>query len=394
MESVSQYDWRKLEAAAEHPVWVRDNEELARLCTYWQTLPMVALDTEFQRVDTFYPIPGLIQLADDRQCYLIDPLSIEDFSPLAALFANESVLKVLHAATEDIELFHKSLGQLPRPVYDTQMAAAFVGWGFSMGLQRMLQHALNVEMEKDETTSDWLQRPLTPGQERYAALDVAYLPTICKMQQEVLQRKGIAEWVIQEGEGLLHQSIDTDPEGLSYYRRFTQMWRLSEEKLAGLRDLTAWRERTCRERDVPRNRILRNQALLDIVDRWPRSVSELSRVPELKRRAIRVDGPVILEILQAAAQSASDNPPLRIEKPLHFGWNQHLKKLKAMVRERAEELDIAPEVLLRKKELDALIRTGCDTGNYRLPDEMVPWRREVIGEKLLAELNKIGIAKQ
>ncbi len=387
------YDWQVLERSAQSPVWIQSDAELAERCAYWRSLPLVALDTEFQRVETFYPIPGLIQLADDRSCYLIDPLSIEDFSPLKALFADTTVLKVLHAATEDLELFLHSLGVLPRPIFDTQLAAAFIGWGFSMGLQRMLQHALGVEMEKEETTSDWLQRPLTAGQERYAALDVAYLPAICRIQQQALADRGCSAWVAQENETLLDQTPDQDPDGCLYYQRFTQMWRLPVHKLAALRDLTAWREQTSRQRDVPRNRVLRNQALLEIVSRWPASLGELGRLPELKRRAVRTDVPVILEILQAGQQSAASRPPVPIPKPLHFGWNQHLKDLKGIIRKRAEELGIAQEVLLRKKELDALIRSGCETGIYELPADMAPWRREVIGECLLAELNKIGIAR-
>ncbi|MFC6672496.1 ribonuclease D [Marinobacterium aestuariivivens] len=382
------YDWQRLEQAAQQPVWIDSNASLAQHCLHWRSLPMVALDTEFQRVDTFYPIPGLIQLADDRCCYLIDPLAIDDFSPLAALFGDESVLKILHASSEDLELFQHSLGVLPRPLFDTQVAGAFVGWGFTVGLQRMLEQALGVQMGKAETTSDWLRRPLTQEQERYAALDVAYLPAVCQLQLDELQRRGMKAWVEEEMLALLDNAIDHDPEGWEYYLRFSQMSALPPHKTAALRDLTAWRERECRRRDVPRNRVLRNQQLLDIISRWPRNPGELSQVPELKRRVVREDGEAILEILQRAVIEQAQRPAEPVPKPLHVIWNKRLKRLKAIAREQAERLGMAPEVLLRRRDLEALIRSRDENGEYHLPRGLQGWRREVVGEALLAQLRQ------
>ena len=384
------YDWQVLEASADQPIVITDNASLAKWCEHWQTLPMVALDTEFQRVETFYPIPGLFQLADDQRCYLIDPLAVTDFEPLKALFRNPDVLKVLHAATEDLELFQNSLGVLPEPVFDTQVAAAILNWGFSMGLQRMLQSVLGVEVGKHETTSDWLRRPLTASQEHYAALDVAYLPAICQKQKDALEARGMLEWLQQESDAMLKQAVDEDPEGAEYYKRFTQMWTLPPHKIAALRDLTAWREQTCRSRDVPRNRILRNQALLEIVNQWPKNNFELSRVDEIKRAIIRNDGEQILSFLKNAQKSAEENPPEPILRPLPYFWNKPLKKLKAIVRECAADLDVAPEIMLRKKELDALIRSGLDDNNYQMPEAVSPWRARAVGDKLLAALKEIG----
>lgn len=386
MTQDSGYDWKQLEQAADRPVWVDSNDDLARRCAHWRTLPMVALDTEFQRVDTFYPIPGLIQLADDRGCYLIDPRAITDFAPLAALFVDPSVLKILHASGEDLELFQHSLGVLPTPLFDTQVAGAFVGWGFTVGLQRMLERALGVEMGKAETTSDWLQRPLTPEQERYAALDVAYLPAVCRLQTGELERRGMLDWVREEMQVLLTNARDEDPQGWQYYRRFSQMAALPPHKMAALRDLAAWREQQCRLRDVPRNRVLRNQQLIEIINRWPRNLSELSRVPELKRRVLREDGEAILEVLQRAVLEQAGRPVEPIPKPLHVIWNKRLKRLRAIARERAEALDMAPEVLLRKRDLEALIRSRSEGGDYQLPEGLQGWRRGVIGDALLQQL--------
>ncbi|WP_415885212.1 ribonuclease D [Neptuniibacter sp. QD37_6] len=386
---MTEYSWKKLEVSAREPVWIRSEDVLVECCDKWRKLPVVALDTEFQRVETFYPIPGLIQVADDQCCYLIDPLEIEDFSALADFFADRSVVKLMHAANEDLELFLKMFGVLPTPLFDTQLGGAVLNWGFSLGLQRMLEQKLDIKLAKHETTSNWLQRPLTASQELYAALDVAYLPAIYQMQKAELDALGRYHWAEQENDALLAEALVDDVEGYSYYRRFTQMWNLPEHKMAALRDLTAWREQIARKRDVPRNRILRNQALLQIVEKWPRSLSELSRLDEVKKRILRTDGEAILGFLKSGQESAAKNSPAPIPKPLHFFWNKHIKKLKAIARRVAEEQNVAPEILLRRKELELLIRSGVDEGEYRLPEKITAWRQELLASQLLAELQKI-----
>lgn len=382
------YDWPVLEASAQKPIHISTNESLVECCARWQSLPMIALDTEFQRIDTFYPIPGLIQIADDQYCYLVDPLSINDFSPLAEVFSNPDVLKIIHAGSEDLELFYHSLGVLPSPIFDTQLAAAFVGWGFTMGLQRLVEHTLDIQIGKGETTSDWLKRPLSQEQEVYAALDVAYLPAICKMQTAELESHGRYAWFAQESEVALKNALDQDPDGHEYYRRFSQMWGLSDVKLAVLRDVSAWREQQCRLRDTPRNWVLRNQTILSIAQKLPRNAHELGRTDDIRHKIVRDEGEAILAILSNAQDSLERTPVLPINRPLPIIWNKRLKKLKAVAREVAEKIGIAPEVLLRKKDLEALVRSGLETDDYQLPDELNGWRREVVGLALLDQLKQ------
>ena len=383
------YDWKKLEASAKQPITIADEATLEEYCSYWCTLPVVAIDTEFVRVETFYPIPGLIQLADDNGCYLIDPVAIKDFSALQTLFSTPSVVKVMHAASEDLELFSKLTGVLPEPLFDTQVGAGLLNWGFSMGLQRILEMRLNVQLDKGETTSNWLQRPLTQSQEHYAALDVAYLAAIYAQQVEELGEREIEHWAEQENQALIDTAKVDDVEGLDYYRRFTQMWNIPPVKMAALRDLTAWREQQARLRDVPRNRILRNQALLQIIEKWPKSIAALSQLDEVKKSILRQDGTVILAILENGQASAEANPPAAIPRPLPFFWNKHLKRLKGIGRRVASEYNTAPEILLRRKEVEQLVRSGEEDGIYILPESMALWRQHLVGHLLLDALEDI-----
>jgi ribonuclease D len=389
MTDLSQrYDWRNLERQAATPVRINDDAALAEHAQRWLTQPLLALDTEFMRTETFYPIPGLIQVADEQGCYLIDPLRVTDMSPLAEVLAEPGVLKVIHAGSEDLELFRHSYGVLPSPLYDTQIGAAFVGWGFSMGLQRMVSEVLEVELGKGETTSDWLQRPLTPEQEHYAALDVAYLPALALLQREQLAEQGRLEWAEEECAALADTVAAQDEQNPdAYFQRFSQVWHFNDLHRAALRDLAAWRERTCRARDLSRNRLLRNQVLLEIAEKLPTTEQQLDRIIQ-RGRVVREFGGEILQVIAAAEASAQSNPPAEIDRPLHYVWNKRLKQLRAIGRQAAEQHGILPEILLRKRDLDALIRSHDEFGHYRLPPSLLGWRKSLVGDALLARIEQ------
>ena len=170
----------------EAPVYVTDNAVLATLCEQWQQLPLIALDTEFVRVDTFYPRIGLIQVGDGFKNYLLDPLVLNDWSGFIALLSNPAVTKVLHSCSEDLVVFKDFFKQLPTPLFDSQRAAAFLGFGYSISYQNLVKEVLDIEVSKDQTRSDWTRRPLTEDQCNYAALDVAYLPAITQFLKDKL----------------------------------------------------------------------------------------------------------------------------------------------------------------------------------------------------------------
>lgn len=378
-----------LEKSAENPVYIDSNQLLSEYCAHWLKLPMIAIDTEFQRVDTFYPVAGLIQIGDDSGCYLIDPLKITDYTPLKEVFCASKVLKIIHAGSEDLELFRKLLGVVPKPLYDTQLAGAFLGWGFTMGLQRMLEQVLQVSLGKAETTSNWLQRPLTKQQELYAALDVAYLVAVYQFQIAQIQHRECYHWFLEDSVKSVEKvaAIDEETDGLSYYLRFSQMWNLADYKLVALKELSNWRERESRLRNTPRNWVLKNQSILSIINQWPTSIAQLHRIEEMRAKSVREDGEPILQILAAAKQQLKESGPVEaIKKPLDPIWNKRFRKLKQIAIKAAEEQSIVPELVLRKKDLEALVRTKEEFGNYQIPDCLSGWRSELFGEAVLAEI--------
>ncbi len=385
------YDWQVLEASALKPVYVSSNQALKEHCQHWLTLPMISIDTEFQRVDTFYPIAGLIQIGDDRQCYLIDPLVIDDYAPLVELFEAKSVLKIIHAGSEDLELFKQLVGVIPQPLYDTQLAAAFLGWGFTMGLQRLLEHVLQIKIGKAETTSNWLQRPLTNKQELYAALDVAYLVEVCQQQIQQMQDRECYQWFLEDSvkslESVICQNETFDSE--HYYLRFSQMWNVPDYKLVALKALSDWREKESRLRNLPRNWVLKNQTIISIINRWPLTISQLNQVDDIKPKSVRADGEQIIAMLNSAKQLLIDNGPVPgIQKPLDPVWNKRFRSIKQLATEVAVQQTIVPEIVLRKKDLEALVRSKLEFGDYRMPKGLSGWREQLFGEQILTQIRQ------
>lgn len=364
--------------------WIRDDASLAQRCTEWQQLPFVALDTEFVRVDTFYPQAGLVQVGDGSRAWLIDPLLIGDWTPLARLLENPAVVKVLHACSEDLEVFARLTGSLPSPLFDTQLAAAYLNLGFSMGYSRLVQELLGIELPKGETRSDWLQRPLSATQLSYAAEDVLHLAEVYKALLPKLSAEKNA-WLLEDGEELLaSQRRATPPE--EAYKEAKLAWKLSRQQLAVLRALCAWREREARARNQPRNRVLRENSLWPLARFQPDNLNSLARIDDMHPRTVRQDGELILRLIAEAAALPPGEWPEPLPEPLPPEASGLLKKLRAVGQREAERLDMAPELMLRKKTLESLLKSGFPAGPYRLPDSLRGWRRELMGPALLDTL--------
>lgn len=368
--------------------WIRDDDSLARHCAQWQTLPFVALDTEFMRVDTFYPIAALLQIGDGSSAWLIDPLLIKNWQPLSALLENPDVVKVVHACSEDLEVLLRLTGSLPVPLFDTQLAAAYLNLGFSMGYSRLVQEVLGIELPKGETRSDWLQRPLSDTQISYAAEDAVHLAEVYAILRPRLSDDKYA-WLLDDGAELVaNLRRETDP--YEVYRDAKLAWKLSRAQLAVLRELCAWREREARARNLPRNRILREHSLWPLAKTQPDNLVALARIDDIHPKTVRQDGEFLLDLIKTAANLPPEQWPPALPEPLPIEASTVLKALRAIGQQYAEQLEMAPELMLRKKTLEALLKSGYPQGPYQLPDSLRGWRRERMGQALLDSLAVAG----
>jgi ribonuclease D len=370
--------------SASEPIIVTDKVQLAELCSKWSTLDALALDTEFVRTNTFFPKVGLLQLADKEHCYLIDPLSISDWSEFCDLITNPDVSIVLHSCSEDLGLLNTFLGVVPASVFDTQLAAAYLGLGFSISYQALVREIAGVDIPKEETRSDWLHRPLSDKQLQYAAADVLYLLDSHDFLTQNLEEKGFLGWFRNDCDLIIETAKARDSEKYwdTYYKDISKAWHLNETGLKTLQKLCYWREQVARERDKPRNWILKNAELYDIAEYLSSggelSTSSLATLTQIDRRCLQRYSAAIVDTLldESIVHSAVDHTLLN--NPLSAGLRKKLKDCQKLVQEKAEQLGIAPELLGRKRQLLELVKNFSNNDRPQWPVELSGWRRTVL----------------
>ena len=341
---------------------------------------VLALDTEFMRVRTFHAQAALFQLFDGEQCHLVDPLAIEDLSALADVLSDTSVTKIMHSCSEDLEVCARRLGALPDPLIDTQVLAAFCGHGLSIGYQRLVGLELGIELEKSETRTDWLQRPLSGAQLKYAAEDVLYLPRLhAALSAHLAADPRKAAWAAAECAAIVPRARNREP-GVDL-GSIGGAWRLDRPRLAALRALHAWRERVARERDLPRNWVVPDAALLRMAEMPVLDERALSGVPDLPEAVRRRHGKTLVSEIAAAIALDAGAMPEPVPPPPGPAETRRVKALRARVLEHAEALGIAPEMLAKRRDLEDLVRRAS-TGEAPASPLLNGWRREAIGESL------------
>jgi ribonuclease D len=363
---------------------IETSEALAEVSRRWAEAPVLGLDTEFVRTNTFFHKLGLIQVSDGGTSWLVDPLAARDLSPLVEVFRSPGV-KVLHSASEDIEVFYRFLGALPSPLFDTQIAGALAGAGVSLSYQKLVAAYLGAELAKEETRTDWVARPLSAAQLAYAAEDVAFLVPLYERLARDLESLGRLSWVFEDSAALLDTSR-FEEEAETAYLRVKGAGRLDRRQLAALRLLAAWREREARRRDLPRSFVLKEDLLLALATRRPKEPQDLQRLPSFVPRQAARDGATWLQIIeQAQSLPEAELPPRIAGKPFSPAVRELEDRLRDLVRKRAEALNVPPEILAPRRTLDALLRLIVGKTEARLPRELEGWRREAIGEELLRE---------
>ncbi|MEE2778349.1 MAG: ribonuclease D [Acidobacteriota bacterium] len=364
-----------------------DSRELESLCDRWLERELVGLDTEFVRTRTFYARLGLIQVAAGDQVVLLDAVEIADLSPFRAVLLQDSSRKVLHSCGEDLGVFLHQFGVVPRGLFDTQLAAAMVGMGFSLSYQALVERILGVHLEKGETRSDWTARPLREAQLGYAALDVAYLEPVYQHLMDRLLTLGRAAWVEEEFERLGERSRhQVQPD--EAYLRIKGRGSLDQRGQAILRLLCAFREGEARGRNLARTFVVRDDALLAVAAKRPRSSRHLRRIAQLGGNERKRYGDRFLEIVEEALSlPTQDLPERRPGGPRVPHLSELVKELQALVARIGGEMEIAPEILARRRVLEGLVRSYVGRGSRELPAELGGWRRDVVGQPALELLD-------
>jgi len=361
---------------------ITDDRALAELCAGYSRATRLGIDTEFMRERTYRPKLGLVQISDGERHALVDPLAIESLDPFFELLRDEKILKILHAPREDLEIFADRSGSVCAPIFDTQIAAAFGGVGYSMSYQNLVRDLLGEQVSKAQTRTDWLRRPLSHDQERYAIADVLHLHALHDRLVERLRERGRESWVEEELRVLERIAVDEDPR--QYYRRVKQAWRLTRRQLGVLRELCAWREEQAFERDVIRPNVVADDALMDLAKMQPKKKRELSSLKRLHPREISRSGDVILRIVAEARALPDSELPDAIPSPISDpAVVARADFLGTAVRMRAIEMEISPEVLCRKRSLEELAKRFLAGESDPFPEEIRGWRREVLGDYLL-----------
>ena len=362
-------------------------DALLNYCNQAKQQPVIAVDTEFVRTRTFYPHLGLVQVFDGIDAVLIDPIAIDDLSPLKALLTDPNVIKVLHACSEDLETFEYAMGIMPEPLFDSQVAAQLAGLGNSLGYGRLVELLQGVILEKGESRTDWISRPLSPKQLQYAAEDVIYLLPCYHKLVEQLTEKGQLQWVYDEISQLIRRKrANIAPEHA--YLLLKNTWKLQPLNLYALQLLAAWRLTFARDNDITQNFIIREQSAFEIAYRLPGHKSGLFALDVVTPQEARRHCDIILDLVKTARAAPESDYPAPTHRladiPL---YKKHVAQIKAICVAAAESVNVDPTYFASKRQINQIISWYClafdDTRALGIePDLLVGWRGELVGAKI------------
>jgi len=369
---------------------ITDTASLDAFCSRLADTPFITVDTEFMREKTYWPILCLIQVAGPDEAWAIDALAPGlDLTPLLDLLANPNVLKVFHAARQDLEIFYQLMKMVPAPLFDTQVAAMVCGFGDSVGYQTLIEKLTKAKIDKSSRFTDWSLRPLSERQVNYALSDVTHLRDAYRKLTAMLEKSGRSSW-LEEEMAILTSSETYDPDPYSVF------WRIktrgaTPRLLAVLRELAAWRELEARKRDLPRNRVLRDEALQEIAHHTPKTPADLARTRGLgDRMAQGSGGEMILQAIQRGLDVADEDcPKPRRKAELPRGLGPVIDLLKVLLKVKCDTTDVAQKLIASSDDVEQIAAFG-DQAEVRA---LSGWRRELFGEDALkVRRGEVGFA--
>lgn len=342
-------------------VYIDTNEALALSCDTIRLSKVICIDTEFHRETTYYPELALIQISNGEQTCCIDPLGITDFTPFLALLSNSNVTKVLHASGQDLEIFNHLFNTLPSPMFDTQIAAGLLGYGDQIGYAALIKKELNIDIDKSQSRTDWLKRPLNKDQILYAASDVYYLAKAYPKMVAQLTSLNRLEWLHGDFSELCMPAkyqVDTN----IIWKKVKGNQKLHGIQLAILQAVAAWREESAQKRNRPRRRIVPDDALIDIARLKPDSADKIKKLRSLnKTRLNSEDASQLLQRMNNALHMAKEHWPKHAKRhKLNMREEAIIDSLISLLKLKADEHHITPLNLASRKDLEALLQGNTD----------------------------------
>ena len=364
----------------ENPTYtlITDSKRLPSLVEQWQKASFLAIDTEFIRTHTFLAEPGLIQIADHSGVYLLDPVALKDLSILIPVLENPNIIKIMHSMSEDVGLLFHSVGAQIKRVFDTQIAAAFLGIAVSPGYQNLVLDVLNVELDKGETRSDWLKRPLTKSQLHYAALDVIYLLKLFHILKPKLEEAGFLDALFEETGFLIEQVISAWQQPESAYLKLRGAWDLPKSSQSLLQALVIWRDETALQENIPKPWVFNDASLIEIAALKPKNVIELKRVKDLQSKSYRQFSERLIAVVNAFEYNEESDLQL-VDAPVKGDELVMYRKLKSVIASVSKETGIPAQLLGSRKRLESLV-IHCHRNNNRdFTPEFTGWRKTLLG---------------
>lgn len=365
--------------------FIRSSQELKLFCDNLKDVSFVTIDTEFKREKTFWPDLCLIQVANPRSVVLIDPLDQEvDLSPLYDILKDSNILKVVHAGYEDLEIFLHKTGNLPTPVFDTQIAAQFCGFGDSVGYHTLVKSICAIDLDKSQQRTDWTKRPLTASQAEYASFDVFYLRQIYDTLRSQLQKKGRLDWAYQEMKELFVSS-SFQREGDEIWQRLKIQKKIDQpQQLCFIREIAYWREMTAQTLNLPRSWILSDSEIILFGKLQPTTLEDVIKIKPYSRYFKTQEAKSLRECLKKTFNIPKNLwPTLNPTLPLSFEEKVLLENLKNLLAQQAKHYGISASLIATRKDLEDFVRAKEPFAT--LPKIIKGWRQEIFGDLALKQ---------
>ncbi|WMS92628.1 ribonuclease D [Pseudoalteromonas sp. HL-AS1] len=349
--------------------------------------PILAIDTEFMRRRTLYPEVALIQVYDGEHLALIDPLAELSLFDFWEILKDPSVLKVLHSPSEDIEVFQKYAGFVPSPLFDTQFALQLLGEGNCMGFALMVKELQGIEIDKSESRTNWLQRPLTKKQLDYAAADTFYLLPCFELIIERINAAGFFDIVINESELIAKKRAFQTPDEL-LYKDIKNAWQLKPHELAVLKELAVWRRNKAIKKNLALNFVLKEHNMTEIAKRGPSSLNALRQIPGVEAIEVNRSGVDIIKCIEVAKAVPDAEHPDVLKRLIDFPtYKKVAKDIKQKITKVAKEHNIPEDVMASKKQINQLISwnwklTSKQKESHIKPDLLSSWRYNYVKDAL------------